>query len=147
MALRGTNKIGLDLLTGPRFYCIWDSFRVQHPLLTIIDPDAQTDMLRALIDIYRHEGTKVPMQTIRCRANVGKLVRADTEPGKLPDCRMSFCKGYTQGGSNADVVIADAFVKNLTAGIDWETAYEAVVSDAEGRAHTPCFGGCPDRKH
>lgn len=45
---------------------------------------------------------------------------------------MSFCKGYTQGGSNADVVIADAFIKNLTQGIDWKTAYEAVVSDAEG---------------
>ena len=45
---------------------------------------------------------------------------------------MSFCKGYTQGGSNADVVIADAFIKKLTQGIDWETAYEAVVSDAEG---------------
>ncbi len=44
---------------------------------------------------------------------------------------MSFCKGYTQGGSNADVVIADAFIKNLTDGIDWKTAYEAVVSDAE----------------
>lgn len=45
---------------------------------------------------------------------------------------MSFCKGYTQGGSNADVVIADAFLKGLTDGIDWATAYEAVVSDAEG---------------
>ncbi|KAK5652766.1 hypothetical protein OQA88_9619 [Cercophora sp. LCS_1] len=44
---------------------------------------------------------------------------------------MSFCKGYTQGGSNADIVIADAFIKNLTDNIDWKTAYEAVVSDAE----------------
>ncbi|KAI1078141.1 glycoside hydrolase family 92 protein [Whalleya microplaca] len=88
------------------FYCIWDSFRAQHPLLTIIDPRVQTRMVRALIDIYKHEG-------------------------KLPDCRMSFSKGYTQVGSNADVVLADAFVKNLTDGIDWELAYEAVVSDAE----------------
>ncbi|KAL2127986.1 hypothetical protein VTI74DRAFT_9876 [Chaetomium olivicolor] len=88
------------------FYCIWDSFRAQHPLLTIIDPAAQTEMVRALVDIYRHEG-------------------------KLPDCRMSFCKGFTQGGSNADVVIADAFIKNLTQGIDWDDAYDAVVSDAE----------------
>ncbi|KIH94115.1 hypothetical protein SPBR_05615 [Sporothrix brasiliensis 5110] len=88
------------------FYCIWDSFRAQHPLLTIIDPPAQTEMVRALLDIFRHDG-------------------------KLPDCRMSFCKGYTQGGSNADVVVADAFVKNLTEGIDWATAYAAVVSDAE----------------
>ncbi|KAI0483570.1 alpha-1,2-mannosidase-like protein [Xylaria cf. heliscus] len=88
------------------FYCIWDSFRAQHPLLTIIDPETQTDMVRALIDIYKHEG-------------------------KLPDCRMSFSKGYTQGGSNADVVLADALIKNLTRGIDWALGYEAVVSDAE----------------
>ncbi|KAI1172090.1 alpha-1,2-mannosidase-like protein [Nemania sp. FL0916] len=88
------------------FYCIWDSYRAQHPLLTIIDPEIQTDMVRALIDIYKHEG-------------------------KLPDCRMSFSKGFTQGGSNADVVLADALIKNLTKGIDWELGYEAVVSDAE----------------
>lgn len=88
------------------FYCIWDSFRAQHPLLTIIDPAVQTKMVRSLIDTYKHEG-------------------------KLPDCRMSFSKGYTQGGSNADVVLADAFVKNLTDGIDWALGYEAVVSDAE----------------
>jgi predicted alpha-1,2-mannosidase len=88
------------------FYCIWDSFRAQHPLLTIVDPKEQTRMVRALIDIYKHEG-------------------------KLPDCRMSFSKGYTQGGSNADVVLADAYVKNLSDGVDWDLAYEAVVSDAE----------------
>ncbi|KAK8046567.1 glycosyl hydrolase family 92 [Apiospora saccharicola] len=88
------------------FYCIWDSFRAQHPLLTLVDPKEQTRMVRALIDIYKHEG-------------------------KLPDCRMSFAQGYTQGGSNGDVVLADAFLKNLHEGIDWNLGYEAVVSDAE----------------
>ncbi|KAH2985146.1 hypothetical protein KXW58_008857 [Aspergillus fumigatus] len=87
------------------FYCIWDSFRAQHPFLTIIDPVSQSRMVRSLLDTYRHEGW-------------------------LPDCRMSLCKGWTQGGSNADVVLADAFVKNLT-GIDWDLAYEAMVNDAE----------------
>lgn len=43
---------------------------------------------------------------------------------------MSLDKGYTQGGSNADVLMADGFVKNLT-GVDWNLAYEAVVKDAE----------------
>jgi putative alpha-1,2-mannosidase len=38
------------------FYCIWDSFRSTHPLLTLIDPESQTRMVRALIDIYRFEG-------------------------------------------------------------------------------------------
>lgn len=88
------------------FYCIWDSFRAQHPFLTLVDPKEQTRMVRALIDIYKHEG-------------------------KLPDCRMSLCKGFTQGGSNADIVLADALIKNLSEGVDWNLAYEAVLSDAE----------------
>lgn len=88
------------------FYCLWDSFRSQLPFLTILDPVALQEMIRSLIDTYEHEGW-------------------------LPDCRMSTCKGYTQGGSNADVVLADAYVKGLKDGIDWEKGYEAVVKDAE----------------
>ena len=52
--------------------------------------------------------------------------------GYLPDCRMSFDKGFTQGGSNADVVLADAYVKGLSAGINWQDGFSAVVKDAEG---------------
>lgn len=50
------------------FYCIWDSFRSIHPLLTLLDPHSQTLMVRSLLDIYAHQGW-------------------------LPDCRMSHCKG------------------------------------------------------
>jgi putative alpha-1,2-mannosidase len=39
--------------------------------------------------------------------------------------------GNTQGGSNADIVIVDAYLKNITAGIDWNLAYEALIKDAE----------------
>lgn len=84
-------------------------------MLTLVDPRAQARMVRALIDVYRHEG-------------------------KLPDCRMSLCKGFTQGGSNADNVLADSYLKGLGDGIDWETGYEAVVSDAEGEC---VWGKCP----
>ncbi|KAI1073541.1 glycoside hydrolase family 92 protein [Whalleya microplaca] len=87
------------------YYCIWDSFRVQHPLLTILDPQAQIQMVNSLIDIYKHEGW-------------------------LPDCHMSLSPGWTQDGSNADVVLVDAYVKNLT-GIDWELALKAIIQDAE----------------
>jgi len=62
-------------------------------------------MVRSLIDTYRYTGY-------------------------LPDCRMSLCKGYTQGGSNADNVIADAYVKGLSGGIDWTDAYASIVNDA-----------------
>lgn len=85
---------------------IWDSFRVQHPLLTIIDPVAQTQMVQSLLDMYKHEGW-------------------------LPDCHMSLCKGWTQGGSNADVLLVDAYLKNLSSTIDWELALEAIIVDAE----------------
>lgn len=87
------------------FYCIWDSYRSIHPLITLVDPLSQTLMVRSLIDVYRFEGW-------------------------LPDCRMDLCKGYTQGGSNADVVLADTYVKGFTQDIDWATAYEAVLKDA-----------------
>ncbi|KAB5577981.1 glycoside hydrolase family 92 protein [Coniochaeta sp. 2T2.1] len=88
------------------FYCLWDSFRSQIPFLTILDPGAVAEMVRSLIDTYVHQGW-------------------------LPDCHMSLCKGYTQGGSNADNVLADAFLKGIEDGIDWDKGYEAVVKDAE----------------
>jgi predicted alpha-1,2-mannosidase len=87
------------------YYAIWDTFRTSAPLLTLIAPDRQIAMLRSLIDIYRHEGW-------------------------LPDARSGNFNGRTQGGSNADILLADAFVKHL-AGIDWQTAYAGMVKDAE----------------
>ncbi|KAJ5489234.1 secreted glycosidase [Penicillium diatomitis] len=39
--------------------------------------------------------------------------------------------GFTQGGSNADNILADAYVKGLKNGIDWTAGYEAVKKDAE----------------
>ena len=87
------------------WYCIWDTFRGVHPFYMLIDTISQSRMVRSLIDIYKHEGW-------------------------LPECRMSFCKGYTQGGSNADVIIVDSYFKKLP-GIDWDAAYAAIVKDAE----------------
>jgi putative alpha-1,2-mannosidase len=110
------------------YYCIWDSFRSIHPLLTLLDPQSQTLMVRSLIDIYRHEGM------FPCASSDKRMITAKPPSGKLPDCRMSLCKGFTQGGSNADVVLADSYLKNITLDVDWNTAYEAVVSDAEGKS-------------
>ncbi|KAI4714481.1 hypothetical protein J4E89_000161 [Alternaria sp. Ai002NY15] len=87
------------------FYCLWDMWRVQLPFLTVLEPSIMSSLVRSLLDTYKHRGW-------------------------LPDCMMSTCKGWTQGGSNADNVLVDAYVKNIT-GIDWELAYEAIVNDAE----------------
>ena len=52
------------------FYCLWDSFRSQLPFLAILDPNAVTQMVSALLSIYQYQGW-------------------------LPDCHMSFCKGVS----------------------------------------------------
>lgn len=51
--------------------------------------------------------------------------------GWLPDCHMSLNKGYTQGGSNADVIMSDVYLKIKGDEIDWDLVYEAVKKDAE----------------
>lgn len=39
--------------------------------------------------------------------------------------------GFTQGGSNADNILVDAYIKGLTDGINWDDGYAAVQKDAE----------------
>jgi putative alpha-1,2-mannosidase len=99
-----------------KLYSLWDSFRSQIPFLTILDPHPVARMVRSLIDTYVHEGW-------------------------MPDCRMSFNRGFTQGGSNADVILADAFAKGITLGIDWNKGYQAVVKDAEVEPFDWCCHG------
>lgn len=97
------------------YYTLWDTFRTLHPLLTLIEPERQRDMVRSLVDTYRHTGW-------------------------LPDARIAGSNGMTQGGSNGDVLIADAMVKGLE-GIDYQTAYQALVKDAEVESDRPLNEG------
>jgi predicted alpha-1,2-mannosidase len=87
------------------FFTVWDTFRSSGPLLTLIAPDRQAQMVRTLVDVYRHDGW-------------------------LPDGRSGNFTGRTQGGSNAEFEIVDAYLKGLP-GIDWETAYKGMIKDAE----------------
>ena len=87
------------------YYTLWDTFRTQDPLLLLIQPDRERDLVRSLVDTYRHTGW-------------------------LPDSRIAGANGLTQGGSNGDVLVADNFVKGVK-GIDYNAAYEALVKDAE----------------
>ena len=104
------------------FYAIWDTFRATHPLFTLLTPSAQVNMVRSLIDIYRHEGY-------------------------MPDARSGNDNGRVQGGSNCDILIADAMVKNLQ-GIDYEAGLQAMLKNAEvapgGDEKKEGRGGLPD---
>ncbi|KIH90190.1 glycosyl hydrolase, family 92 protein [Sporothrix brasiliensis 5110] len=69
-------------------------------------PTMYEEFIRSLVDIWRHEGF-------------------------MPDARSSFFNGVTQGGSNADNVLADAYVKGVRGSINWYDAYAAMVTNAE----------------
>jgi predicted alpha-1,2-mannosidase len=87
------------------YYAIWDTYRTSSPLLTLIDPQRQADLIRSLLLIYKREGY-------------------------MPDARSGNSNGRTQGGSNAEIMIADAFAKGLE-GIDYEYALQAMLQDGE----------------
>ena len=87
------------------YYAIWDTYRSSSPLITLIDPKREADIVNSLLNIYKREGY-------------------------MPDARSGDCNGRTQGGSNAEVVIADAFVKGVE-GIDYDFALKAMLKDAE----------------
>ncbi|BCS25832.1 glycoside hydrolase family 92 protein [Aspergillus puulaauensis] len=96
----------------------------ENPLWSSAEP--YFDSFYCLWDSFR---SQIPFLTIVDPSAVTSMIRSliDTQRhlGWLPDCR------YTQGGSNADVVLADAYVKGLSDGIDWEDGYTAVQKDAE----------------
>ena len=87
------------------YYAIWDTYRTSTPLITLLDEEREAAIVNALLNIYKREGY-------------------------MPDARSGDCNGRTQGGSNGEVVIADAFVKGLK-GIDYKLALEAMLKDAE----------------
>ncbi|KAF2452343.1 putative alpha-1,2-mannosidase [Lineolata rhizophorae] len=88
------------------FFTFWDTFRCHVQLMHVLQPRAYEEVIRALIDIWRHDGF-------------------------MPDARSSNFNGRTQGGSNADNVLADAYVKGVRGAINWEDGFAAMVSDAE----------------
>jgi putative alpha-1,2-mannosidase len=88
------------------FYTMWDLFRNQVSLWHLIQPAYYESMIRSLIDMFKHEGF-------------------------LPDGRSGNYNGLVQGGSNADNVLADAYVKGLVGGINWTEGYAAVKKNAE----------------
>ena len=59
----------------------------------------------------------------------------------MPDGRSGNSNGRTQGGSNADILLADTFVKSLATKkgtpIDWSRALKAMLKNAEEEPQDP----------
>ncbi|KAL6718415.1 hypothetical protein ACLMJK_004504 [Lecanora helva] len=87
-------------------FTYWDLFRCATSLMQILQPISYEEQIRSIVDIWRHDDY-------------------------LPDARSSNFNGRSQGGSNADNVLADAYVKGVRSGVNWDDAYKAMVKDAE----------------
>ena len=87
------------------FFAIWDTYRATHPFISLVNETKQSDIMRGLIDIYKNEKY-------------------------MPDARAGNYNGRTQGGSNCDVMVADAFVKKLK-GINYEEGLASMIKNAE----------------
>lgn len=93
------------------FYAIWDTFRTNFPLMNLLYPDYSSRIVNALINIGEKEGF-------------------------MPDARSGSATGLTQGGSNCDVVIADAFIKGIK-GVDYKRALKLMLHNANIEPEDP----------
>lgn len=112
MHLLPSNRTGENPLwnsTEPYYddtFTTWDLFRCTFAMVQIFQPSMYEEYIRSLIDIFRFEGY-------------------------MPDARSSNFNGATQGGSNSDNVLADAYVKGVRGAVNWTAGYEAMVKNAE----------------
>ncbi|THV06347.1 glycoside hydrolase family 92 protein [Dendrothele bispora CBS 962.96] len=92
------------------YYCNWDTYRTLYPLMSLHDPVIFSRIVRGMIDIQRNEGW-------------------------LPECRGATAMHFIQGGSNADPILGEFFVKfNEQAealNVSATDLYNALLADAE----------------
>jgi len=84
-------------------YSLWDTFRAEHPLLLLIQPERVPDMITALLQMY-DQGGWLPMWPNPTYSNI-------------------------MISTHADSVIADAHVKGIR-GFDLQKAYAATYKNA-----------------
>jgi len=100
---------------------LWDTFRAEHPLLTITDPDKVADFINSML-VYYQTNKKLPVWT---------LYGNETN---------------TMTGYHSIPVIVEAYLKGIQ-GFDIETAYEAMkttmMQDDRGLEFYKKFGYVP----
>ena len=85
-------------------FSLWDTFRAEHPLFTIMQPDKVNDMINSMLSHYN-------------------------EYGLLPVWELLGNETGTMIGYHAIPVIADAILKGFT-GFDINLAYDAMKKSA-----------------
>lgn len=88
-------------------YSLWDTYRNVHPLLSLLYPEKQLDMVRTMIDMYK-------------------------ESGWLPKWELYGRETLTMSGDPSITVINDTWQRGLR-DFDVATAYEAMLKGATTR--------------
>ncbi|MBR1541377.1 MAG: GH92 family glycosyl hydrolase [Bacteroidaceae bacterium] len=89
-------------------FSVWDTYRAEHPLLGLLKPSRNTDMVKSMIK-HQHQ------QTL----------------GMLPVWSLMGNEGWCMTGYHAVTVVADALVKG--ADVNREEALQAMVATANNR--------------
>ncbi|MDE5837779.1 MAG: glycoside hydrolase family 92 protein, partial [Paramuribaculum sp.] len=89
-------------------YSLWDTYRAEMPLLTIIQPELSADMVNDMIAIFKKQG-------------------------RLPVWHLWGCETDCMVGNPGIIPVADAVVKKLP-GVDVSEAFKAMITTANDTA-------------
>ena len=116
---QGMGGSGVKTATGYTHYhlfSLWDTYRSLHPLLSLLYPARQQDMVRSMVAMYR-------------------------ESGWLPKWEFASRETNIMVGDPAAIVLADTYLKGIR-GFDVATAYAAMRKSAvttTGNPLRPCL--------
>jgi len=102
--------------SGPYYddeLCVWDTFRSEFPLLTLIKESVVRDNIKSYCEVFKHYGYAY-------------------------DAFLCGSGDMIQGGDNVENLVADAYVKGVP-GINWNEAYNLIKGDATVSGRTPYY--------
>jgi predicted alpha-1,2-mannosidase len=88
-------------------FSLWDTYRNLHPLMSLLYPEKQLDMVRSMVDMYK-------------------------ESGWLPKWELNSKETHVMEGDPAIPVIVDTYLRGLT-DFDVDAAYEAMLKSATSK--------------
>ena len=98
-------------------FSLWDTYRAEHPLFTILEPDKDRQFVLALLAHYRYSG-------------------------QLPVWTLWGNETHTMIGYHSIPVITDAFFKGLLTGVRPDTLFKAMLASAKpAGGEVPVYAG------
>lgn len=104
MEMEGYNVLKTEGRDRYTVFSLWDTYRTVHPLLSLVYPKKQSDMVKSMLDMYR-------------------------ESGWLPKWELLSKETKTMVGDPAVPVIADTWLRGIR-DFDIDLAYEAMYKSA-----------------